>query len=197
MAYTTRKSLLDRIKNGDEEAWYDFYERHYRLIYSIGRRFDLPGDLCNDLIQQVMMAVFNNRMTFRYQPELGKFRSYLFGITKNIIWRIKKGEIQKTATTEILKSEKEFSEEKMDEIIAEEWHNYLFETLISELRQRVEENTFDAFQMYILQGVKPETVAKTLNISTSAVYVYKNRCMNHLRQLVKEIQQYDPDFVLN
>ena len=88
MSYTTSKTLLEKIKSGDEEAWSDFYERYYWLIYSVGRKADLDKNLCKDLVQQVMCAIFTQGNNFRYQSELGKFRSYLFGITKNIIRKL-------------------------------------------------------------------------------------------------------------
>ena len=192
MAYTTKESLLERIKNQDEEAWVEFYDRHYRLIYSIGKRFNLNSELCNDLIQQVMIARFNNSKTFRYQPELGKFRSYLFGITKNIIWRIKKEYVK---AQECLPAEPPSDEQsELEKIIHEEWHRHLLDTLLHELRCRVEETTFDAFQMYILQGKTPEEVADCLDISISTVYVHKSRCLKHLKEIVAEIRKSEPDF---
>jgi len=58
----------------------------------------------------------------------------------------------------------------------------------------VEALTFDAFQMYVLQQLEPAEVAQALGISVATVYVHKNRCVKHLKQIVSEIQTSDPDF---
>ena len=58
------------------------------------------------------------------------------------------------------------------------------------------ELTFDSFQMYILQGMKPEKIASALGISVATVYVHKSRCMAYLKKAAAKIQQSDPGFTL-
>ena len=178
MSYTTRKTLLEQVLSGNEIAWNEFYEQYYRLIISIGKRWRLSDDRCLDLVQQVMEAIFQKNLTFRYRPELGKFRTFLIGITRNVLLQIRKAE----SKTPIPCAEiPDAITEEEDNIFSEEWRNYLLDAMLRELRETVDDSTFDAFQMYVLQGIRPEKIAKTLNISTSTVYVYKKRCLDHLK----------------
>ena len=195
MSYTTSKTLLEKIKTGDEDAWNDFYNRYYRLIYSVGRKADLDKHLCCDLIQQVMCAVFATGDKFRYQSELGKFRCYLLGITKNVIRKIKRSKREIELMPEV-QAEDETADAEIEKIFASEWHHYMLHILLQELRTKVEETTFDSFQMYILQQMSPNDVAAALGISVNAVYVHKNRCLAHLKTIVAEISQSDPTFKL-
>ena len=195
MSYTTSKTLLEKIKSGDEEAWSDFYDRYYWLIYSVGRKADLDKNLCKDLVQQVMCAIFTQGNNFRYQSELGKFRSYLFGITKNIIRKLKYSKAEVELMPEI-QNDCEAADAEIEKIFADEWHHYLLHILLQELRMKVEETTFDSFQMYILQQMRPEAVASALGISVNAVYVHKNRCIAHLKSIASEIAQSDSTFKL-
>lgn len=75
MAWTTRKSLIDRVIAGDEESWETFYIAYSRLIFAIGGRSGLDQDQCHDLVQEVMRSVFKSRSTFRYDEHIGRFRA--------------------------------------------------------------------------------------------------------------------------
>ena len=191
MAYTTHRSLLNRISEGDEIAWQEFYDQYHKLIFSIGRNWNLSSDLCDDLVQQVMIAVFQKNLTFKYRPELGRFRTFLTGITRNILLKLK------SKQNDILKDDQVVSEEQFvesDAIFNEEWRKYLLDAMLNDLHNTVDSTTFDAFQMYVLQGLRPELIAKTLNISVKTVYVYKMRCMEHLKKSYKQLKQVDPEF---
>ena len=194
MSYTTRKTLLEKIKSGDEEAWYDFYNSYYRLIYSIGLKFNLDDHLCNDLVQQVMCTIFDNRDKFKYQPELGKFRSYLWNVTRNVTGKIRRSIREKEMPENYTCVE--LTDSEMETIFKVEWNKYLMNTLLNELRQNVEELTFDSFQMYILQGMRPEKIASALGISVATVYVHKSRCIAYLKKTIAKIQQSDPEFTM-
>ena len=195
MSYTTSKTLLEKIKTGDEDAWNDFYNRYYWLIYSVGRKADLDKHFCCDLVQQVMCTVFAQGDKFRYQSELGKFRCYLLGITKNVIRKIKRSNREVELTLE-MQADDEAADAEIEKIFTAEWHHYMLYVLLQELRTKVEEITFDSFQMYILQQMSPSDVAAALGISVNAVYVHKNRCLTYLKTIVAEISQSDPTFKL-
>ena len=195
MAWTTRKSLIERVLDGDEESWTTFYASYSRLICAIGDRSGLSPDDCQDLIQDVMRTIFDNKDRFRYDSNAGKFRSYLTGIVKH-----KVGDFYRSRDARILDVESEDADEpadpcnRLDTVCSEEWKNHILNVALMELRQRVEPETFDAFQMYVLQELDSKVVARALSISESSVYVYKNRCVKHLRTIIERYRCSDPEF---
>lgn len=195
MAWTTRKSLIERVLAGDEESWDTFYASYSRLIYAIGERSGLSPDDCQDMIQDVMRTIFNNKDRFRYDSSAGKFRSYLTGIVKH-----KVGDFYRSRNDRLLEIDPEKADEqedpdnRLDAVCEEEWKNHILDVALMELRQKVEPETFDAFQMYVLQELGPKVVAEALSISESAVYVYKNRCVKHLRTIIERYRSSDPEF---
>lgn len=198
MAWTTRKSLIERILDGYEESWGEFYARYSRLIYAIGEKSGLSVDDCEDLVQEVMRTIFNNKGCFRYDSATGKFRTYLTGIVKHKVcdfYRRRDDRIVDTGDDAAPDAADPVN--RLDEVCAEEWKNHVLNVALMELREKVEPETFDAFQMYVLQERRPREVAEALAISESAVYVYKNRCLQHLRSIIDKCRNLDPEFVFD
>ena len=53
----TRKSLLTRLKNwDDQDGWREFFDTYWKLIYSVGRKAGFTDAEAQDLVQVV--AVF-------------------------------------------------------------------------------------------------------------------------------------------
>ena len=77
MAYTTKKSLLEAIRCGDEVSWYEFYETYRPLIVVRGRDYKLNAVEIDELIQSVMLRFFDRSRSFVYDRSKGKFRDYL------------------------------------------------------------------------------------------------------------------------
>lgn len=195
MAWTTHRSLIDRVLDGDEESWESFYAGYSRLIYAIGEKSGLKADDCEDLVQEVMKTIFNNKDRFRYDSTVGKFRTYLTGMVKHKVC-----DFYRKRDDRIVASEEETSPDaadpmnRLDEVCAEEWKNHILNVAMKALRETVAPETFDAFQMYVLQERQPKEVAGALSISESAVYVYKNRCVKHLRLIIDKYRNSDPEF---
>ena len=197
MAWTTRKSLIDRILDGDEESWDTFYTSYSRLVYAIGERSGLSADDCEDLVQEVMRTIFNNKDRFRYDSATGKFRTYLTGIVKHKVYdfyRKRDGRIVAADEEAVMDAAEPVN--RLDDVCTEEWKNHLLNVALMELREKVDPGTFDAFQMYVLQERHPREVADALSISESAVYVYKNRCVRHLREIIDRCRNLDPEFCI-
>ncbi len=197
MAWTTRKSLIERILDGDEESWDTFYANYSRLVYAIGERSGLPADDCEDLVQEVMRTIFNNKDRFRYDSSAGKFRTYLTGIVKHKVcdfYRRRDDRVITMGEEAVLEAAEPAN--RLEDVCAEEWKNHLLNVALMELREKVDPGTFDAFQMYVLQERQPRDVADALSISESSVYVYKNRCVKHLRAIIDKYRNLDSEFCI-
>ena len=59
MAYTTRKTLLQGVLNGDESSWEQFLEFYKPLIRLCGHDFNLTEEEIQDLPQEVLIEVHN------------------------------------------------------------------------------------------------------------------------------------------
>ncbi len=186
MGYTTKKSLLEAIQNGDEVSWFEFYETYRPLMILRGGDYRLSPEEVEELCQEVLLDVFKTGRRFRYDPSRGRFRDYLRTvISHNAVDLIRKRTPCEAPTSAIV----EYSDTVLDEHWREEWRNHILNQALVILRTRIELVTYQAFDLYALKGEQPGDVAKFLNISISMVYVAKNRAMTKLRKIVKELRE--------
>ena len=202
MAFTTRKSLLARVRGGDEVSWNDFYEAYKPLILLCGGDCGLTADEKEELVQQVMCELFQKDIvgkydpenipegvTFVYDPAKGRFRHFLRKIIRNQALKI----VRKRKDTSSLNDENNpielGSEDAWNAVWDEEWYKHLLNMALVELKERVQPETYAAFEMYALHERNAEEVAKFLNISVSNIYTAKSRCISTLREIIKTLDE--------
>ena len=77
MSFTTHYSIVKDLRDEESEAWNRFFEAYSPLIRLHGRDCGIDDVSLDDLVQDVMVSVFNNSSKFEYDPEKGRFRDYL------------------------------------------------------------------------------------------------------------------------
>src|SRR5262245_41425884 len=84
----TRLSLLLRLENPDDQAaWQQFVELYGGLVYGFARQRGLQDADASDLTQEVCLAIAHTAGRWRYDPERGSFRSWLYGVVRHRLAR--------------------------------------------------------------------------------------------------------------
>ena len=188
---TTSKTLLEKISSGDEISWDEFYRKYAPVIKAVAKYKGIEYD-ADDICQQAMMHFFKQSKTFKFDPGIAKFRTYLGRI---VSWKI---------TDYYRKKREKLSEElnavpvdaELDKIYMAEWHKVIIAEAEDELRKRVSPDTFQAYQLYAVQGRPVEKVAAFLDCSTNQVYQAKKRCFAMMREILLKMNETDPDLQL-
>ncbi len=202
MAFTTRKSLLAKVRAGDEISWYVFYAAYKPLIYLCGSDCSLTPQENDELVQLVMEEIFlkdiigkydpdniPEHVVFKYDPEKGRFRHYLRKIVRNQAIKLYHKRNKNISIEELPDIPEVFAPDTWNCIWDEEWQKHLLNMALTELKGRVQPETFVAFEMYALQDRSVQEVADFLNISISSVYTAKSRCITALKEIIVNLEE--------
>lgn len=204
--YTTRKTLLERLQKSDNISWNEFYYVYFPLVCAIGRKLDMTPDDCKDLMQEIMFDLFKGKDIFNYDISKGKFRTYFGSIVRHKALKMLRDSARISLFSDLggepSDAPRDDSDVPLDregvdpfrKLFEEEYHNYLFNLALNELRNRVAPETYDIFEMVVLQGRSPKEVAKHLGISRSVISVYCSRCRSKLQRIISDIRFENPEF---
>jgi len=185
---TTHVSLLARlVYNSDEAAWREFSERYGEMIANVGRRWGLQPTDCDDLVQEVLLALSKAMQGFEYQPEKGKFRAYLKTITLHAIARVSRqravaGQLEVMDTPCAAANCLDSNEGAWEE----EWRANHVRRAMQVIEVEFSGPQLRAFQRYAVEGAEAQAVAEASNLTVNQVYQAKSRILKRLTELVQE-----------
>jgi RNA polymerase sigma-70 factor (ECF subfamily) len=198
-ANRTRATLLDRLKNWDDQAsWQEFFDIYWQLIYRFARKAGLTDAEAQDVVQDTLFAVAKHMPAFKYNPAVGTFKAWLLNLTR---WRIvdqfrKRGPLiphraetedpARTATIERVPDEKSPDWETLWET---DWQKSVLAAAMSRVKRQLDPQKFQIFDFYVNREWPPEKVAQTFNVAVNQVYLVKNRVTEMLREEVRRLEQ--------
>ena len=181
-----------RIKDrADTLAWSQFVDIYGPLIYRFGRRKGLQDADATDLMQDVLSQVSQSIAKFNYNPEIGKFRSWLFVVASNSLSKsVRKAKRQPLGSgrSEVADLIEQIpSNEDENAIWEKEYRDHLFGWACDQIQNQFNESTWKAFTQTAIQGKKPADVANELGISVGAVYIARTRVTKKLKDRIATI----------
>ncbi len=187
MAYTTNHTMLQQMREGREESWVAFREFYKPLIARRGMDFHLTPNEIDALIQDVVLACFQEHVLENYDRSKGRFRDYLRTVSTRNALRIIAGRTNSRVFTQIDENQVELQEDA--EKAAREWQEFLVDKALQELKETMDTIKYMAFEMYELQGNDAETVAKRLGLTTNQVYLIRTRTVRKLQDIIARLER--------
>lgn len=184
MAPTTRSSLLNRLRENGSQDWQDFVGLYRPFLERLARAWGLRGQDVDELAQSVLVDFFHAREKFVYTRGKGRFRAYLRRIFAVNYSKLRK---RRDDGNEFLEQMADPMSDGPSERWDREFREHVLQEALCRVRGEVEPKTYQAFQLYGLEQQGAKAVAEFLGISTSAVYVYKNRVLERLQIIVREL----------
>ncbi len=184
----TSRSLIERLKADDAEAWDRLIDLYGPLVYRWCRRWDLRDQDIADILQDVFQAVAAHIATFRKERDGDTFRGWLRTIARNKVqdhFRRMGREPGGVGGTDAqirltsLPAARLADDEDPPEETAE---RFLLSRGLDLIRNEFEDSTWKAFWGTTVEGRDTKEVAVELRMSPGAVRVAKSRVLRRLRE---------------
>ena len=185
--YTTRPSHLRDLAREDEQAWREFYDKYRAMIQAIGTRMGLSASDQEDLLQEVAMICCNRLKTFFYDPKKCRFRSFLFGIVKNVAFNIRRKNRSRSRTEQAAVDYEAIP--GLDLQFMREYEKFLWEKSLAILKESVDSGTYLVFEQLVLEERPVSEVVSCSGKTAGAVYSIKHRCLKKLDAIVTELHR--------
>ncbi len=196
----TRKSLLTRLKNwDDQEGWREFFETYWKLIYSVALKSGFNDAEAQDIVQDTIVSVAKKMRHFKYDPKIGSFKAWLLLNTRSRIterWRKKRLPIAEktpqkdaTARTSTVERIPDSAGQDLDTVWETEWKKTLLQQALEGVKQQVAPKQFQIFDLYVLQETPIETITRALSISAGQVYLAKHRVALVLKDELRKAER--------
>jgi RNA polymerase sigma factor (sigma-70 family) len=196
----TRKSLLTRLKNwDDQEGWREFFDTYWRLIYSVALKAGFNDAEAQDIVQDTIVIVAKKMRNFKYDPNIGSFKAWLLLNTRSrIAERLRKKRLpianktpQKDATARTATVERipDSSGQSVEEIWESEWKKNLLALALEGVKKQVAPKQFQIFDLYVLQETPIEAITRTLGVTANQVYLAKHRVSEVLKEELKRAER--------
>src|SRR5881396_662212 len=197
----TRQSLLARLKDvGDQESWREFFDTYWRLIHATALKAGLTETEAQEVVQEVMIAAAKKMPEFTYDPGKDSLKGWLLAVTR---WKVAdqfrkrekveqasslRGAVSKeagrmpaplfdddTARTATVERVPDPCGAEIEVIWEGEWRTNLLRAALARVRNRVNPAHYEMYHLHVVQGLSPRDTARTLGVSSAAVYLAKHR----------------------
>lgn len=194
----TRATLIQRLKNWqDQSSWEDFFDTYWKLIYGVAVKGGLTDAEAQDVVQETMISVAKHMPSFKYDPAIGSFKSWLLNMTR---WRITDqfrkrrrltahhSSIDDTAGTHTVDKVIDPTSQDLEALWDAEWEKNLLDAAIAKVKRRLDPQKYQIFDFYVNKEWAPEKVAETFGISIDQVYLAKHRTTELIKEEVKRLE---------
>ena len=184
---TTQATLLERLRDGSAVlAWEEFFQRYGRAVYALARSRGCSEHTAEEVVQEVMLAIFEQREVFEYDPSRGRLRDWLAAVVRNVVAtrRRRPSERVRGAGGDRERAiDPEAADPSPDAGLEAAFEQAMLTVLLGVVRQDIEPETYQAFELVTLHELAGREAAEITGLSRNAVYLARRRVLRRLRDL--------------
>lgn len=187
----TRRSLLSRLRDyEDGESWQTFFDRYWRLLYNVARRAGLDDVDAQDVVQDTVIAVAREMPQFRYDPERGSFKQWLFRILRRRVSDHFRKLYRQPAHEDVSPEMLEETSDGVSLIEAwnQEWERSVLDAAVAYVRAQANPKHFQVFDYCVLKEWPVAKVASTLGMNAAQVYLARHRVSQAVKRAARRIE---------
>jgi RNA polymerase sigma factor (sigma-70 family) len=190
----TQATLLARLQDGtDALVWDEFFQRYWRLIYAYAKRCNCSDHTAEEVVQDVMLKVFEQKDFFHYDPARGRFRDWLATVVRN-----KAAELRRRPAERVRAKggNLEFdgivpwsNDAEPDDVWENAFEQALLLVLLDVVRREMSPRAYLAFELFTLHEIPGAAVAKQTGLARNGVYRACKRALQRLKELGAEYRE--------
>ena len=176
----SESELLQRIHQGDEQAFEALFKEYFRVLSVYAKRFVNDLDLAQDIVQEVFVRFYENREKLAVHTSL---KALLYQSVKNrCLDQLRSAQTHQGHHEQILNFNKGSDIDAVDIMEQLELEERIFKS-ISELPEQCQV----IFRMSRFEGKRNQEIAEALDLSKRTV---ETQISNALKRLRKDIFPY-------
>jgi RNA polymerase sigma-70 factor (ECF subfamily) len=188
----TSRSLLQRARERDEEAWRELVNIYAPLVYFWCRRMNIAEQDIPDLVQDVFRTVVTGLETFRKERPGDTFRGWLRTVTRTKaidgVRRAKRFPLVTGGSEAHYQWEHVAATDDEDSDEEEIAEKALFLRALETVRPKFDPQIWQAFWRIVVDGCSANEVAEELGMKPGTVRVAKCRVLQKLRQQLGDVE---------
>jgi RNA polymerase sigma-70 factor (ECF subfamily) len=199
-ALKTRRSLISRLRNvGDQDAWQEFFDTYWKLIYSVARKAGCTEQEAEDVVQETTVTVTKCIQEYRYDPKVCSFKNWLRQKTQwRIIDQVRKrppkfvegcAPPSDTSNTPPIERIPDPETLELDSVWDQEWQKNLIDAAMERVKGRVKPEHYQIFYLSAVRHLGPKRIAETMGVSFAQVYVVRHRVAALVRKEVRLLER--------
>jgi RNA polymerase sigma-70 factor (ECF subfamily) len=191
----TSRSLLERVKADESDAWNRLVGLYAPLVFHWCQRWHLRDQDAADVFQEVFQSVAQHIRAFRKEKTTDTFRGWLRTITRNKIRdhyrrRHKEpGAVGGSDAQKRLSQLPDVVEPPDDDEVEQQAERGLIDRALELIRHEFEGRTWQAFWRTTVDGMAAKDAGTELGMSPGAVRVAKSRVLHRLRQELGDLAE--------
>ena len=188
MATTTRATLLERLHDGANAlAWEEFFDHYWPTIYAFARHRGCSEHTSEEIVQDVMLVIFEHRDVYQYDPTRGRFRDWLGTVVRNKVAEHRRRPANRVRATGGKPEDNNQHEPAEQETPDAAWET-AFETglllaLLDVVRRETNARTYLAFELVTFENLSGTEAGRLTGLSRNAVYKASKRVLDRLIEL--------------
>jgi len=191
----TSASLLDGLKDRDNDKWKPFVDRYTPIIIRTARKRGLSPADADEVAQSTFIEFQRGYLSGKYDSAKGRLRSWLSGIARHEIFDtfdkrkrqalVMGGGTDTTGLIEALPDPNDWEQTWEDE-----WRREVLQACLVECRRLFDTKTMEAFNLHAEKGMRAKEVAELLGMTENAVYLAKHHVLKKIQELRPTVEEH-------
>lgn len=192
----TRKTLLLRLRNMDEDAWKEFTEIYRGYIASCAIGQGLRLDEVDRIVQDVFVELIRRTQDLEYREQRKSFRKWLSNLVR---WRAKDLHAAEQRRRQLFPTDEDVdgegvvdavnSKDPHAEFIRNDFRREVMARALRRVRSQVEAKTFQVLDLLVIRGLDLAEVKQRTGMTTGAIYTAKSRAIAKLQAEVRRTME--------